>query len=126
MDNGEYTVLIVDDEEMVTTSISTLFMLETDYEVLTFNSPSEALDALQTQEADLVHRLYLRHAAMPKQSPLPGTRGPPLLHVQRVQPPRHDLFDRRRSTRRRHHSGCLLAVIIERCVGKNRHGSLVA
>ena len=59
MDNEEYTVLIVDDEEMVTTSISTLFMLETDYNVLTSNSPSEALDALQVEKVDLVISDYL-------------------------------------------------------------------
>ena len=59
MDNEEYTVVIVDDEEMVTTSISTLFMLETDYDVLVFNSPSEALEELQTQEVDLVISDYL-------------------------------------------------------------------
>jgi response regulator RpfG family c-di-GMP phosphodiesterase len=34
-------------------------MLETEYEILTFNSPSEALAALQTQEADLVISDYL-------------------------------------------------------------------
>ena len=64
MDNEEYTVFIVDDEEMVTTSISTLFMLETDYNVLTFNSPSEALDGLQNQEADLVISDYLMPGEM--------------------------------------------------------------
>jgi len=64
VDNEEYTVLIVDDEEMVTTSISTLLMLETDYDVLTFNSPSEALDALQVQEVDLVISDYLMPGEM--------------------------------------------------------------
>ena len=64
MDNEEYTVLIVDDEEMVTTSISTLLMLETDYDVLIFNSPSEALDALQVQEVDLVISDYLMPGEM--------------------------------------------------------------
>ena len=34
MENEEYTVLLVDDEEIVTTSISALLMLETDYDVL--------------------------------------------------------------------------------------------
>jgi DNA-binding NtrC family response regulator len=64
VDSEEYTVLIVDDEEMVTTSISTLFMLETDYNVLTFNAPSEALDALQVQEVDLVISDYLMPGEM--------------------------------------------------------------
>jgi len=59
VDNEEYTALIVDDEEIVTASISALFTLETDYNVLTFNSPSEALDALQVEEVDLVISDYL-------------------------------------------------------------------
>ena len=64
VDNEEYTVLIVDDEEMVTTSISTLFMLETDYDVLIFNSPNEALEQLRTQEADLIISDYLMPGEM--------------------------------------------------------------
>ena len=64
MDNEQYTVLIVDDEEMVTTSISTLFMLETDYNILTFNSPNEAIKALQDQEIDLVISDYLMPGEM--------------------------------------------------------------
>lgn len=64
MDNEEYTVVIVDDEEMVTTSISTLFMLETEYDVLTFNSPDEALKELKTQEVDLIISDYLMPGEM--------------------------------------------------------------
>jgi DNA-binding NtrC family response regulator len=64
VDNEECTVFIVDDEEMVTTSISTLFMLETDYNTLTFNSPSEALKALQDEEVDLVISDYLMPGEM--------------------------------------------------------------
>ncbi len=64
MDNEEYTVLIVDDEEMVTTSISTLFMLETDYEILVFNSPGEALEELKEKEIDLVISDYLMPGEM--------------------------------------------------------------
>ena len=64
MDNEEYTVLVVDDEEMVTTSISTLFMLETDYNTLVFNSPSEALKALKETEVDLVISDYLMPGEM--------------------------------------------------------------
>jgi len=61
VDNEEYTVIVVDDEEMVTTSISTLLMLETDYNVLTFNSPSKALEEIQNEEIeiDLVISDYL-------------------------------------------------------------------
>ena len=64
MDNEQYTVLIVDDEEMVTTSISTLFMLETDYNTLTFNSPIEAIGAAQDEEIDLVISDYLMPGKM--------------------------------------------------------------
>ena len=64
MDSEEYTVAILDDEEMVTTSISTLFMLETDYDVLTFNSPSEALDELRAGKVDLVISDYLMPGEM--------------------------------------------------------------
>jgi len=59
VDSQDYTVLIVDDEEMVTTSLSTLFMLETEYEILTFNSPSEAVKESENQEIDLVISDYL-------------------------------------------------------------------
>ena len=64
MDSEEYTVAVLDDEEMVTTSISTLFMLETDYNVLTFNSPSEALDELRVGKVDLVISDYLMPGEM--------------------------------------------------------------
>ena len=65
MDNERYTVLIVDDEEMVTTSISTLFMLEEpSYDVLVFNSPSEALEELKDKEIDLVISDYLMPGEM--------------------------------------------------------------
>ena len=59
MENEEYTVLLVDDEEIVTTSISALLMLETDYDVLVFNSPIEALEEMQHEEIDLVISNYL-------------------------------------------------------------------
>jgi PAS domain S-box-containing protein len=64
MDSEEYTVVIVDDKEMVTASLSGLLMLETDYNVLTFNSPSEALDALQSEEVNLVISDYLMPGEM--------------------------------------------------------------
>jgi len=65
VDNERYTVLIVDDEEMVTTSISTLFMLEEPgYDVLVFNSPSEALEELKDKEIDLVISDYLMPGEM--------------------------------------------------------------
>ena len=65
VDNEEYTVVIVDDEEMVTTAIGTLFMLENpEYDILIFNSPSEALEELKTQEIDLVISDYLMPGEM--------------------------------------------------------------
>lgn len=65
VENEEYTIVIVDDEEMVTTSIGTLFMLETpEYDVITFNSPSEALEQLQNQEVDLIISDYLMPGEM--------------------------------------------------------------
>ncbi len=48
------TVLIVDDEEMVLTSLSTYLTLETDYEVATFTSAGEALAYARDHELDLV------------------------------------------------------------------------
>ena len=53
------TVLIVDDEEMVLTSLSSFLMLETDYEVVTFLSPAEAVDYVKDNSVDLVISDYL-------------------------------------------------------------------
>lgn len=64
MNNEEYTVLIVDDEEMVTTSLSTLFMLETEYNILTSNSSSEAIEEIKDEEVDLVISDYLMPGEM--------------------------------------------------------------
>lgn len=50
----EETVLIVDDEEMVLTSLSTYLTLETDYRVVTYTSAKEALDYVQNHPVDLV------------------------------------------------------------------------
>jgi len=47
-------IMIVDDEMMVTHTLKSLLELETDYEVLAHESPSEALQVLQKQPADLV------------------------------------------------------------------------
>lgn len=48
------TVLIVDDEEMVLTSLATYLSLETDYRVLTFTSARKALEVLRTEDVDVV------------------------------------------------------------------------
>ena len=45
MDKQKYqpTIMVVDDEEMVTTSLTNLFRLRTDYRTIACTSPSEAL-----------------------------------------------------------------------------------
>jgi response regulator RpfG family c-di-GMP phosphodiesterase len=52
-------IVIVDDEEMVLTSLRSFLSLETDYEVLTFNAPETALGELQDHPVDLVISDYL-------------------------------------------------------------------
>ncbi|MEZ5361295.1 MAG: response regulator [Bryobacterales bacterium] len=52
-------IAIVDDEEMVLTSLRSFLMLETDYEVLTFNSPKRALAELADKNLDLIVSDYL-------------------------------------------------------------------
>lgn len=47
--NAHGTVMIVDDEEMVVGSIQSFLEFETDYRVLPFTSPSEALAHLETE-----------------------------------------------------------------------------
>lgn len=53
------TVLIVDDEEMVTTSLRNLFRLESDYQVVTHTSARKALSAAGNADVDLVISDYL-------------------------------------------------------------------
>ena len=52
-------VLLVDDEEMVVTSIKSFLTLETDYEVVSFTSPKEALEFVKDNRVDLVISDYL-------------------------------------------------------------------
>lgn len=52
-------VLLVDDEEMVVTSIKSFLTLETDYEVVAFTSPNEALEYVNNNKVDLVISDYL-------------------------------------------------------------------
>ena len=47
-------IVIVDDEEMVLTSLSSFLMLETEYSVSTFTVASEALVYVKANEVDLV------------------------------------------------------------------------
>ncbi len=53
------TILLVDDEEMVVTSIKSFLTLETDYKVVTFTSPKEALEHIREHKVDLVISDYL-------------------------------------------------------------------
>ncbi|MBN2194676.1 MAG: response regulator [Polyangiaceae bacterium] len=48
------TVVIVDDEEMVLTSLATYLTLETEYRVMTFTSARLALGFLEREDVDLV------------------------------------------------------------------------
>ncbi|MCP4583602.1 MAG: response regulator [candidate division Zixibacteria bacterium] len=52
-------VVIVDDEEMVLTSLSSFLSLETNYDVQTFLSAKEALNYIQNNNIDLVVSDYL-------------------------------------------------------------------
>jgi len=70
-------LVIVDDEEMVLTSLRSFLMLETEYEVLTFLSAAEALEAVNGRTIDLVISDYL----------MPGMTGIDfLLEVKKLQP----------------------------------------
>lgn len=53
------TIVIVDDEEMVLTSISSFLSLETDYILETFTSAKEALEFIKSNPIDLVVSDYL-------------------------------------------------------------------
>jgi len=48
------TVLIVDDEEMVLTSLSTYLTLETAYDVVTFTSAAQALQHLEKHDVGVI------------------------------------------------------------------------
>ncbi len=59
LDNHNPTVLIVDDEDMVITSIKAFLQLETDYTVHGFTDPEEAVRHLQDGPADVIVSDYL-------------------------------------------------------------------
>jgi DNA-binding NtrC family response regulator len=52
-------IVIVDDEEMVLTSLKSFLALETEYEVNTFLTPREALQHIAENDVDLVISDYL-------------------------------------------------------------------
>ena len=58
-DEAAETIIIVDDEEMVLTSLSSFLMLETGYNVETFLSPHEAFEFITNNEVDMVISDYL-------------------------------------------------------------------
>ena len=57
--NGNPTIILVDDEDMVLTSLSSLLQLETEYDVQTFTSAKEALEYADKNDIDLVISDYL-------------------------------------------------------------------
>ena len=59
MQSETANVVLVDDEEMVLTSLSSFLMLETEYEVHTFTSAKEALDYIKKNPVDIVISDYL-------------------------------------------------------------------
>jgi DNA-binding NtrC family response regulator len=61
MENSEQkpTIVIVDDEDMVLTSLNSFLNLETDYDVKTFVSVKVALEYIKTGRVDLVVSDYL-------------------------------------------------------------------
>ena len=70
-------VAVVDDEEMVLTSLRSFLVLETEYEVATYQSPQAALEGLAKGQLDLVISDYL----------MPGMNGIEfLLEVKKFHP----------------------------------------
>jgi DNA-binding NtrC family response regulator len=71
------TVILVDDEEMVLTSLSSFLTLETDYDVHTFISAKDALNFIEKSDIDIVISDYL----------MPEMDGITFLgHVRQLQP----------------------------------------
>ena len=65
-ENGQATVMIVDDEDMVITSVRAFLQLETEYNIAGFTLPEQAADYLRTNPVDVVVSDYL----MPKMTGL--------------------------------------------------------
>ncbi len=63
-DTSQYTILLLDDDSDVITSLSSLLDLETDHNVLTFTSANEAAEVIETHEIDLAIVDYLMPGAM--------------------------------------------------------------
>lgn len=54
LDNNKGTVVIVDDEEMILTSLNSFLSLETDYDVKTFVSAKKAVDYVESGAVDVI------------------------------------------------------------------------
>jgi DNA-binding NtrC family response regulator len=59
MAEKDITIVLVDDEEMVLTSIRSFLAIETDYKVLSFTSPIKALQQIEVNAIDLAISDYL-------------------------------------------------------------------
>jgi len=71
------TIVIVDDEEIVLTSLSSFLTLETEYNVVTFESPLKALEHIRANGCNLVISDYL----------MPGMNGIEFLsEVRKLKP----------------------------------------
>jgi DNA-binding NtrC family response regulator len=66
MNNGQPTVMIVDDEDMVITSVRAFLQLETEYNIAGFTVPEKAAEYLRTNPVEVVVSDYL----MPKMTGL--------------------------------------------------------
>lgn len=76
-DNRKPVVMLVDDEDMILTSIRTLLMLEADYDVVCFSSPADAARHLEKNQVDITVSDYM----------MPGLNGIQLLaEAKRLQP----------------------------------------
>jgi DNA-binding NtrC family response regulator len=58
-DTSRRSLLVLDDEEMVLTSLRNLFRLKTDYEVIVHTSAQKALESAHARSIDLVISDYL-------------------------------------------------------------------
>jgi response regulator RpfG family c-di-GMP phosphodiesterase len=75
--NSQPSVMLVDDEEMVVTSLRALLQLETDYDLHCFTNPKEAARHLETTPVDVVITDYM----------MPGMNGLELLaRAKELQP----------------------------------------
>lgn len=63
-DESRYTILLLDDDQEIITSLSSLLSMETDYKVLAFTSAKEASEAIETEEIDLAIVDYLLPGAL--------------------------------------------------------------